>query len=300
MRSLSQPADKERPFLPGPFSVEHAVKDDNKPILHENDAQRAGSTLSRWRWRPGMKPRVALNVGVLFSVVGLLFVVIGLATLIAGILDSNSPPLRVSGVVTGYTTNFLDNLPHVIVRVEKEGSTTIIAPAVTPVTAQTLHIGDHVILDYSQRLHFPYALESGGQRYLLPGTSSAGNPIGSVALVLLGLLILPYPAFLAFWGWRDLQAQDRCTMTARIVGLRTSKQTRSPQPGLTSRMFRSSFTVALEPADPATFHEVVTFVLKEEMFRSLRVGTVVEVMYSPNLHYVYALKQADVGGKKNP
>ena len=279
--------------------VEHAVKNDNKPFLHNNNAQTSGSALSRWRWRPGMKPRVALNVGVLFSVVGLLFVVTGLATLIAGILDSNSPPLRVSGVVTGYTTNFLDNLPHVIVRVEKEGSTTTIASAVTGVTAQALHIGDHVILDYSQRLHFPYALESGGQRYLLPGTSSAGNPIGSVALVFLGLLIFPYPAFLALWGWSDLQAQGGCTMTARIVGLRTSKQTRSPQPGLTSRMFRSSFTVALEPADSATFHDVVTFVLKEEMFRSLRVGMVVEVMYSPNLHYVYVLKQADVGGKKH-
>jgi hypothetical protein len=279
--------------------VEHAVQDDNKPILHESDAQRAGSTLSGWRWRPGMKPRVALNVGVLFSVVGLLFVVTGLATLIAGILDSNSPPLRVSGVVTGYTTNFLDNLPHVIVRVEKEGNTTTIAPAVTGVTARALHIGDRVILDYSQRLHFPYALESGGQRYLLPGTSSAGNPIGSVALVLLGLLICPYPAFLALWGWRDLQAQAGCTMTARIVGLRSSKQTRSPQPGLTSRMFRSSYTLALEPVDSATFHEVVTFVLKEEMFRSLRVGTVVEAMYSPNLHYVYGLKQVDEGSIKN-
>ena len=279
--------------------VEHAVQDDNKPILHENDAQRAGSTLSGWRWRPGMKPRIALNVGVLFSVVGLLFVVTGLATLMAGMLDSNSPPLRVSGVVTGYTTNFLDNLPHVIVRVEKEGSTTTIAPAVTPATAQALHIGDHVILDYSQRLHFPYALESGGHRYLLPGTSSAGNPIGSVALVLLGLLICPYPAFLALWGWRDLQAQGGCTMTARIVGLRTSKQTRSPQPGLTSRMFRSSFTVALEPVGSTFLQESVTFSIKEEMYRSLRVGTVVEVKYSPNLHYVYALKLAEDGGKKN-
>jgi hypothetical protein len=274
------------------------VAEEKKQGILESNGQESVSTLSRWRWRPGTKPRVALNVGVLFSVVGLLFVVTGLATLIAGILDSNSPPLRVSGVVTGYTTNFLDNLPHVIVRVEKEGSTTTIAPAVTEVTARALHIGDHVILDYSQRLHFPYALESGGERYQLPGTSPAGNPIGSVALVLLGLLICPYPAFLAIWGWRDLQAQGGCTMMARIVGLHTSKQTRSPQPGITSRMFRSSFTVALEPADSTTFHDVVTFVLKEEMFRSLRVGMVVQVMYSPNLHYVYVLKRADVGGKK--
>jgi hypothetical protein len=246
-----------------------------------------------------MKPRVALNVGVLFSVVGLLFVVTGLVSLIAGIQDSNSPPLQIPGVVTGYTTNFLDNLPHVIIRVEKAGSTTTIAPAVTGVTAQALRIGDCVILDYSQRLHFPYALERGGQRYLLPGTSSAGNPLGSVALVLLGLVIFPYPAFLAFWGWSDLQAQAGYTMTARIVGLRSSKQTRSPQPGLTSRMFRSSYTVVLEPVDSTSFQEAVTFVIKEEMYRSLREGTIVEVMYSPNLHHVYGLKQVDEGSIKN-
>ena len=273
--------------------------DDSKPFLHDNDAQKAGSAMSRWRWRPGMKPRVALNVGVLFSVVGLLFVVTGLVSLIAGIQDSNSPPLQIPGVVTGYTTNFLDNLPHVIIRVEKAGSTTTIAPAVTRVTAQALRIGDRVILDYSQRLHFPYALERGGQRYLLPGTSSAGNPLGSVALVLLGLVIFPYPAFLAFWGWSDLQAQAGYTMTARIVGLRSSKQTRSPQPGLTSRMFRSSYTVVLEPVDSTSFQEAVTFVIKEEMYRSLREGTIVEVMYSPNLHHVYGLKQVDEGSIKN-
>jgi hypothetical protein len=275
------------------------VIDDSKPFLHDNDAQKAGSAMSRWRWRPGMKPRVALNVGVLFSVVGLLFVVTGLVSLIAGIQDSNSPPLQIPGVVTGYTTNFLDNLPHVIIRVEKAGSTTTIAPAVTGVTAQALRIGDRVILDYSQRLHFPYALERGGQRYLLPGTSSAGNPLGSVALVLLGLVIFPYPAFLAFWGWSDLQAQAGYTMTARIVGLRSSKQTRSPQPGLTSRMFRSSYTVVLEPVDSTSFQEAVTFVIKEEMYRSLREGTIVEVMYSPNLHHVYGLKQVDEGSIKN-
>jgi hypothetical protein len=277
--------------------AEHRVTDEKKPGVLESSGQEAGSAISRWRWRPGMKPRVALNVGVLCSVVGLLFVVIGLVSLIAGILDSNSAPLQVPGIVTGYTTNFLDNLPHVIIRVEKEGTTTTIAPAVSRVTAQAVHIGDHVILDYSQRLHFPYALESGGQRYRLPGTSSAGNPFGSVALMLLGLVLFPYPAFLAFWGWRDLQAQGGCTMMARIVGLRSSKQARSPQPGLTPRIFRSSYTVALEPADSSTFQEVVTFVIKEEMYRSLREGTVVQITYSPNLHHVYGMKQVDEGSK---
>ncbi|HEX9134388.1 MAG TPA: hypothetical protein VF844_19020, partial [Ktedonobacteraceae bacterium] len=81
--------------------------------------------------------------------------------------------------------------------------------------------------------------------------------------------------------------------------LRSSKQTRSPQPGLTSRMFRSSYSVALEPVDSTSFQEAVTFVIKEEMYRSLREGTVVEVMYSPNLHHVYGMKQMDEGSIKN-
>src|SRR6266702_7611808 len=166
----------------------HPVTEDSKPVLHDGGVQEPGSTISRWRWRPGMKPRFALTMGVLFSVVGLLFVVIGLVSLIAGIQDSHSSPIQVPGVVTGYTTNLFDSLPHVIIRIEKENSTTTIAPAVNHLTAQFLHIGDTVILDYSQRLHFPYALESRGQRYLLPGTSSAGNPFGSIALLVLGLV----------------------------------------------------------------------------------------------------------------
>jgi hypothetical protein len=272
------------------MKTEHAVPDDKKAMLNSRDGWEPGSTKTKWRWRPGMKPCTALNIGILFSAVGLLFVIIGLVTLIAGILDSNSPPLQVPGVVTGFTTNFLDNLPHVIIRVEKDGAASTITPAVTRETAQALHIGDQVIQDYSQRLHFPYALESKGQRFLLPGTSSAGNPFGSVALMLLGMLIFPYPAFLAFWGWSDLQSRVACTLTGKIVDLRSSKQSRAPQPGITSRVFRSTYTLALEPVDSSTFQEVVTFLIKEEMYLSLREGAVVQISYSPKLHYVYALK----------
>jgi len=158
--------------------------------LKEHDQER-GAVISKWHWRPGMKPGFALTIGLLFSVVGLLFVIIGLVTLIAGIQDSYSAPVQYHGVVTGYTTSFLDSLPHVMIQVKKENATTTIAPAVSHAAAQSLHIGDTVIVDYSQRLNFPYALESGGQRYLLPGTSSAGNPFGSIAVLLLGLVIFP-------------------------------------------------------------------------------------------------------------
>ena len=258
--------------------------------LKDNDQER-GAVISRWHWRPGMKPGSALAIGVLFSVVGLLFVAIGLVSLIAGIQDSHLAPKQFRGVVTGYTTSFLDSLPHVIIHVEKENSMTTIAPAVSHAAAQSLHIGDTVIVDYSQRLNFPYALESGGQRYLLPGTSSAGNPFGSIALLLLGLVIFPYPAFLASWGWRDLQAKDRNIMKARIVDLRSSKQAHTPRPGITSPISRTTYRVTLEPINTSFSQEVVTFSIKEEMYRTLHAKTMVQVTYSPNLHYVYAVKQ---------
>src|SRR5216684_7777266 len=111
------------------MSTGHSVNNDKKAVLPDDNAQEQGAVISRWHWRPGMKPRFALTIGVLFSVVGLLFVVIGLVSLIAGILDSHSAPIQVPGVVTGYTTSFLDSLPHVIIRVEKENSTTTISPA---------------------------------------------------------------------------------------------------------------------------------------------------------------------------
>jgi hypothetical protein len=277
--------------------IGHPVNNDKKAVLPDDNGQETDSVISRWHWRPGMKPRFALTIGVLFSAVGLLFVVIGLVSLIAGIQDSHSAPIQVPGIVTGYTTNLLDSLPHVIIRVEKENSTTTFAPAVSHVTAQSLHIGDHVIVDYSQRLHFPYALESKGQRYLLPGTSSAGNPFGSIALLFLGLIIFPYPSCLAFWGWSDLQAQVGNTMTARIVDLRSSKQARAPQAGITSRVFRTTYTVAIEPIHASFAQEVVTFSIKEEMYLALRERALVQITYSPNLHYVYALKQVDEGPK---
>jgi hypothetical protein len=277
--------------------TEYSVNNSKKAVLPDDNEKGSGVVITRWHWRPGMKPRFALAIGVLFSVVGLLFVVIGLVSLIAGIQDSHSEPVQVPGVVTGYTTNLFDSLPHVIIRAEKENTKTTIAPAVSHSMAQSLHIGDPVIVDYSQRLNFPYALERAGQRYLLPGTSSAGNPFGSIALIVLGLIIFPYPALLALWGWRDLQAQGGNRMKARIVDLHSSKQARVPQPGITSRVFRTTYTVALEPINASFSQEVVTFSIKEELYLTLRKKAIVQITYSPNLHYVYAVKEVDEVGK---
>jgi len=131
----------------------------------------------------------------------------------------------------------------------------------------------------------------------LPGTSSASNPFGSIALLLLGLIIFSYPAFLASWGWHDLQAQSGNIMTARIVEIRSSKLTRTPQPGITSPISRTTYTVVLEPINASFSQEVVTFSIKEEMYLTLRKGMVVRITYSPNLHYVYMLKQVDDSSK---
>jgi hypothetical protein len=273
------------------------VSKDKKAVTINNINQEHGAENQKWHWRPGMRPRVALTVGVLFSTVGLLFVIIGVVSFIAGIQDSHSAPIQLPGVVTGYTTNLFDNLPHVIIRVKKENASTTIAPAVSNAIAQSLHIGDTVIVDYSHRLNVPYALVIGEQQYLLPGTSSTGNPFGSLSLVILGLIIFPYPAFLATWGWRDLQAQNVNIMMARIVELRSSKQTRTPQPGITSPISRPTYTVALEPGGSTFSQDVVTFSIKEEMYRTLRPKTFVQISYSPNLHYVYAVKQVDEARK---
>jgi len=258
-----------------------------------------GAANQKWHWRPGIQPRIAFTVGVLFSAIGLLFVVIGVVSFIAGIQDSRSASNQVPGVVTGYTSNLFDNLPHVIIRVKKANASTTIAPAVSRATAQSLHIGDTVIIDYSRRLNVPFALEIGGQQYLLPGTSSAGNPFGSIALVILGLIIFPYPALLAIWGWRDLQIQNGDIMTARIVELRSSKQTRTSQPGITSPISRPTYTMALEPVGVFFLQEIITFSIKEDMYRALRTKTFVQITFSPNLHHVYAVKQVDEVRKKS-
>ncbi|MGZ3642609.1 MAG: hypothetical protein ACXVCM_02040 [Ktedonobacteraceae bacterium] len=266
---------------------------DKRAVKLNDNGQEHGAENQKWHWRPGMRPRVAFTVGVLFSVVGLLFVVLGVVSFIAGIQDSHSAPIQVPGIVTGYTTNLFDNLPHVIIRVKTESTSTTIAPAVSHAIAQSLHNGDTIIVDYAHRLNVPYALEIGGQQYLLPGTSSAGNPFGSIALVILGLIIFPYPALLATWGWRDLQTQHEDIMMGQIVELRSSKQTRTPQPGITSPISRSTYTMVIEPIRASVLQDVITFSIKEEMYRTLRMKTLVQISYSPNLHYVYAVKQVD-------
>jgi hypothetical protein len=269
------------------------LKNQKKATPPGKTGQEAATKFERWRWRPGMNPRFALPVGVVFSFVGLLFILLGLVSLIAGIQDSTSTPIQYPGVVTGYTTGAFDSLPHVVIRVQKRGVVITIAPAVSHEVAQSLHRGESVTVDYSRRLDFPYALESAGHFYLLPGTSSAGNPFGSIALMILGLIIFPYPAFLASWAWRDLQAQGGNKMTASIVELRSSKLDRTPQPGITSPISRPTYSMVVEPIDASFSQDIVTFRIKEDLYHDLRPKSLTEIIYSPHLHYVYTVKQVD-------
>jgi len=262
------------------------------------------ASISWWSWRPGIRPRSALLAGISLILLAFLFLFVGCYALLAGIIDSNSPPVRVAGVVTGYTTSILDSQPHLTIRLQQNGVSTTISPAITPAMRQVIHTGDRVTLDYSPHLHYLYALEARGQRYDLPGGSPLGSLFSSLAVILLGLALLPYPLILTWWGWHDLQ-QPGVLMPGKVVGLRTTQQTRTAlqrrviHPGLTPRIGRAWYGVALEPLDVRTTQEVITFSLKEEQFKRLHKGQSVQIMYSPHLHHVLSIKQIETAEAAN-
>lgn len=246
--------------------------------------------VSWWSWRPGIKPLRAFLAGGLLSLLALFLLVSGLTTLIAGILDSASTPVRVAGVVTDHTTNMLGS-PQLILRLSQPGFPTNITLVVSPAASAVLTNGSMISVDYAPHQRTPYALESKGQRYLLPDTSVTGNVGQSVALLLFGLLFLPYPALLFFWGWRDLRNDRPYRRSATIVALRAARQTTNRGPGLIPRVTHIWHGVALQlETDAHLTSEVLTFGIRQELHEQLRRGTRVEVCYSPHLRYLYTLK----------
>ncbi len=173
--------------------------------------------ISWWSWRPGIRPRNALFIGGLITVVALLLLGIGLVTLVLGILDSFSPPVQVTG---------------------------------------------------------------------------------SFSLLLLGGIMLPYPALLLIWGWQDLfagrESSKRCTLTGKVVGLRASVATRRRSAGLVPHAPRPWFGVALQFTDGAGEQQVITFALSQERYMSLHEGDIITITYSPHVHYVFSLEQVSV------
>ena len=251
------------------------------------------ASISWWSWRPGIKPRNALVFGGLLSFLGLLLIGSGLLTLIVGIVDASSPPVQIPGTVTGHSTNALDGLPHLTIRLHASGFPAV-SPAVPQSISQTIHDGDPVLVDYSPRLHFLYALDYAGQRYSLPGASASGNPSGSLALLLIGLVLLPYPALLTRWGWLDLHAKygERDTMIARVIALRSTQQThRVNRPGLTPRFSGSWYGVALQPLHSAASGEIRTFSIQQKTYQHLHEGSTVEIIFSSQLRYVYSIEE---------
>ncbi|MBV9257711.1 MAG: hypothetical protein JO215_06805 [Ktedonobacteraceae bacterium] len=255
--------------------------------------------ISWWSWRPGIRPQNALLIGIPFTCIPLLMTLLGLVTLIAGIEDSRSSPLLVPGIVRHRSAGTTTSPPQLTIHLQ--GPKNIPSDVTLPVsnnTFQQVGMNAGVTVNYSPHLHFAYALDYTGKHYPLPGTTAAGNPVGSVALLLVGLLLLPYPALLSHWGWQDLlveryRREKLARMTARVVDKRATTRTRTARPGLTGRGTRPWYGLALLRIDQDTKPRIYTFSVNEEIYRRVQHNTHVNIVYSPHLHYVYSIEQGD-------
>jgi hypothetical protein len=251
----------------------------------------ASEAVSWWSWRPGARPGRAFLFGGLLSLLAIFLLLNGIATLVAGLLDSSSAPLRVPGIVGGHGSDVLGS-PQLTIRLTQPGFPPSITLVVSRTASAELANGTPVVVDYAPHQRTPYALERGEQRYLLPGTSASGNLFESLALLLFGLLLLPYPLLLAIWGWRDLRARQNCQRTGHIVALRVARQTTARTPGLVPRTTHTWHGIALqvEDASPGSAEPaILTFGVREEMYRAFKRGDHVRVTYSPHLHHLYTI-----------
>ncbi len=251
--------------------------------------------ISWWSWRPGIRPQNALLIGIPCTFITLFMTMFGLITLVAGIEDSLSPPLLVPGIVQHKSVGTQISPPQLALHLHApKGIPSDVTLVVSNSTLQYISVHTAIMVSYSQRLHFAYALDYAGQHYLLPGTTAAGNPVGSSALLLVGLLLLPYPALLTHWGWQDLlieryKREKIATMQARVVDKRATTTTRTVRPGLTGRGTRPWYGLALLPLDHDIKQRIYTFSVNEETWARIRHDAQVKVVYAPNLHYVYSI-----------
>ncbi len=139
------------------------------------------------------------------------------------------------------------------------------------------------------------------QHYILPNSGTAGILLGAIAILLLGMVLLPYPAVLARWGWRDLyyewdSERGQSRISGIVVALRATTETHMRRPGLLPRRgVRTWYGVALHPTsdtEETGIAQVVTFALDRVTYRTVEEGAEVTITYSPHLHYVYSLKDA--------
>lgn len=251
----------------------------------------ASEAVSWWRWRPGVRPLRAFLLGGLLSLLALCLLLNAVLALVAGMLDSASAPLQVQGVVSGQGKSALGS-PQVTIRVTRTGFPASITLVVSHAAAAALVTGVPVVIDYAPHQRAPYAVESHGQRYLLPGTSVSGNLFETLGLLLFGLLLLPYPLLLATWGWRDLRTRQHCQRSGYVVALRAARQTTTRTPGMVPRTTHTWYGIALqvEPREPATAEpEILVFGVHEDAYRRCKRGDHVQVTYSPHLHHLSTL-----------
>lgn len=273
--------------------------DDQINPKYEKDSDAPGP-FSWWSWRPGIQPRNALLIGVPCTLLALLLTLLGLITLIAGIEDSTLPPLQVPGTVLHHSAGTQLSSPQLTIALR--GPAPIPAKVTLAVSSgifQQITLNAPVIVSYSQHLHFAYALVYAGRYYPLPGTTVAGNPVGSAALLLLGLLLLPYPALLAHWGWQDLlieryRREKLESMTARVVEKRATTRTRVARPGFVGRGSRPWHGLALRPLARDSVRHFSTFSVSEEVWVRIKDGECIKVVYSPHLRYVYEVQQSQL------
>src|SRR6266567_7371098 len=132
--------------------------DDRAERQHEYDLH-AYDPINWWSWRPGIKPRKAMVTGGLITLFALLLTGIGLITLVLGIVDGFSRPLQTPGIVSGHAMHGFDGLPRLTIRMHFPGFPVSVSPVVSNAAYHAISNRDHVIVDYSPRLHFLYALE---------------------------------------------------------------------------------------------------------------------------------------------
>lgn len=287
-------------------TLEETVHTHQQPEI----AQYYHAPVSWWSWRPGIRPRNALLIGAACSLVALLFLSLGMVLLILGILDSTSPMLSVPAIVTRHTVNSFDNTYTLTLHLQSSGFPTTTSATVSASAYHALHDGEHILAGYSPFLHTLHTLNSSNkqgqssQQYVLPGTSNASSLPGAIAFLLLGAALLPYPAALVRWAWRDLYAerqQHKSEISGTIVALRDTSEMQMRRPGLLPRRgIRTWYGIAILPAQDTRDREsseITTFAINRETYQTVREGIAITLSYSPHLHYVYSLRQTGETGE---
>ena len=134
---------------------------------------------------------------------------------------------------------------------------------------------------------------------ILALVSSTRYALASLILLVFGLLLLCYPLLLARWGLRDLliaryTPHDLCRLTAYVIATRAVEgSTRRDRPGMMPRGTHAWHGIALLLPDDTTSPRVLTLSVNASLFPTAHEGALVNIVYSPYVHYVYSLETVD-------